>query len=37
MKPIERNIDKRENEKKTVKGKEKERDRLEEYLDSIGL
>jgi len=35
MKPIEGDIDRKENEKKTVKGKE--RDRFEEYLDSIGL
>ena len=33
MKPIEG----KENEKKTVKGKERERDSFEEYLDSIGL
>jgi hypothetical protein len=37
MKPTEGDIDRKENEKKTVKGKEKERDRFEEYLDSIGL
>jgi hypothetical protein len=37
MKPIEEDIDRKEDKKKTVNGKERERDRLEEYLDSIGL